>query len=148
MQINRLNLIFPPNTPEAAKSEADGARTASAGVNAVPVRKAAVAVEPVSPISAPAASPGVTLALNSGEKAAASGLYTRDGMVAGRVSLAVDQTPAEQFVASAVNTLRDFDFGKAGMDYPSTSRTEDAAVLPASRFGSFKQAVAKLNVFA
>jgi hypothetical protein len=148
MQINRLNLIFPPNTPEAAKPGADGARTASAGVSAAPVRKAAVVAEPAAPVSAPAAAPGVTLALDSGQKAVASGVYTRDGLVAGRVSLALDQTPAEQFVASAVNTLRDFDIGKAGMGYPSTSRTEDAVALPASRFGSFKQAVAKLNVFA
>lgn len=151
MHINRLNLIFPPNTPnapDAAKPEANGAHTASAGVSAAPVRKTVAAAEPAAP-AMPTAAPGVTLALDSGQKAAASGVYTRAGVVAGRTNLSLDQTPAEQFVASAVNTLRDFDISKATRDGTWAPRDSSAAEAPAaSRFGSFKQAVAKLNVFA
>lgn len=153
MQINRLNLIFPPTTPgapgasaqpDALKPEAGSAR--SAGLAAPPARKAVAAVEP-SNTPETAAPAGVTLELGSAQKAAASGVYTRSGVVAGRASAAVDQTPAEQFVASAVNTLRDFDANKLGMGVASTSGGS-AEALPASRFGGFKQAVAKLNVFA
>lgn len=151
MQINRLNLIFPPatpGTPGAAPASSDALLPSGAGT--APTRKAVAAVEPSTPPVTPAAPAGVTLELGSDQKAAASGLYTRDGVFAGRASAAVDQTPAEQFVAAAVNTLRDFDVNKAGMGTPPTS-VGGGAALPASRFGSFgsfKQAVAKLNVFA
>ena len=155
MQINRLNLIFPPTTPgtagasaqpEPLQAEGEGARAPSMGLGAVPSRKA-VAVEPTAPAAVAGATAGVTLALGSGQKAAASGIYTRDGVFAGRASAAVDQTPAEQFVASAVNILRDFDIGKSVLG-GETASVSQVDVLSTSRFGSFKQAVAKLNVFA
>ena len=156
MQINRLNLIFPPHTPgtsgaavkpDALPSELGHAGATSANQSAAPSRKpmAAQPTEPAPAAAIPTA--GVTLALGEGQRANASGIYTREGVVAGRASAAVDQTPAEQFVASAVNILRDFDIGKA------TSRGEAASLhkpdaLQGSRFGSLRQAVAKLNVFA
>lgn len=155
MQINRLNLIFPPTTPgtpgasaqpDALQAEAGTPRGPSADLGAVPSRKAALA-EPSAPTAVAGATAGVTLALDSGQKAAASGIYTRDGVFAGRASAAVDQTPAEQFVVSAVNILRDFDIGKSGFGAETASGTQ-SDVLSAGRFGSFKQAVAKLNVFA
>lgn len=157
MQINRLNLIFPPTTPAApgtsaqpdalqAEAEGGGARTPSVGLGAVP-SPMAVATEPSTPAAVAGATAGVRLDLGSGQKAAASGIYTRDGVFAGRASAAVDQTPAEQFVASAVNILRDFDIGKSGLGGETASLSQ-VDVLSTSRFGSFKQAVAKLNVFA
>lgn len=151
MQINRLNLIFPPATPaapgasaqpDALQAESGSARVPSAEGAGEPRRK--VAAEP----SAPATVAGVTLDLGSSQKAATNGgVYTRGGVFAGRASAAVNQTPAEQFVASAVNTLRDFDISKSGGVGESTSGSQ-TGVPAASRFGSFKQAVAKLNVFA
>jgi len=131
MQINRLNLIFPPTTPgtagasaqpEPLQAEGEGARAPSMGLGAVPSRKA-VAVEPTAPAAVAGATAGVTLALGSGQKAAASGIYTR------------------------VNILRDFDIGKSVLG-GETASVSQVDVLSTSRFGSFKQAVAKLNVFA
>lgn len=155
MQINRLNLIFPPATPaapsasaqpDALQAESGSARAPSAEVAGVARRKAAA--EPSAPATVAGATAGVTLDLGSSQKAASNGgVYTRGGVFAGRASAAVDQTPAEQFVASAVNTLRDFDIGKPGWVGESTSGGQ-TGVPAASRFGSFKQAVAKLNVFA
>lgn len=101
------------------------------------------AAEPAVP-SVPA---GVTLALGGGQKAG-GGMYTREGLLAGRASAAVDQTPAEQFVASAVTILRDFDAGKLGLGGTTAAASAPAEALSASRFGGLRQAVAKLNVFA
>lgn len=155
MQINRLNLIFPPTTPgtpgasaqpDALQADAGNTRSPSADLGAVPSRKAAV-VESSAPAAVAGATAGVTLALGSGQKAAASGIYTREGVFAGRASAAVDQTPAEQFVASAVNILRDFDASKIGLG-SAPAASAPAEDLSANRFGGLRQAVAKLNVFA
>ncbi|TAH12476.1 MAG: hypothetical protein EAZ11_06405 [Curvibacter sp.] len=156
MQINRLNLIFPPNTPgtsgaavkpDALPSEPGHAGATSANESPTPGRKA-TATQPIEPAPTTAIpSVGVTLALGESEKTRASGVYTREGVVAGRASAAMDQTPAEQFVASAVSILRDFDIGKA-TSHGNTASYNKPDALQGSRFGSFKQAVAKLNVFA
>ena len=91
-------------------------------------------------------SSGVTLALGSAQKVVDTGVYTREGMLAGRSPAATDQTPAEHFVASAVNILRDFDPGTMALG--ATSADSAAPALPTSRFASLRQAVGKLNVFA
>jgi hypothetical protein len=112
------------------------------------VARRKAAAEPSAPATVAGVTTGVTLDLGSSQKAASNGgVYTRGGVFAGRASAAVDQTPAEQFVASAVNILRDFDISKPGSVGESTSGGQ-TGVPAASRFGSFKQAVAKLNVFA
>lgn len=101
-----------------------------------------------SPAASPAAS-GVTLELGSAQKAAASGVYTRDGVLAGRTAASSDQTPAEHFVASAVHLLRDFDAHTMTLGSPTTTAaSETQQASSGSRFGSLRQAVSKLNVFA
>lgn len=157
MQVNRLNLIFPPGTPspastapavsEALLPESDKAPSAASRQSATPSRPATAPAEP-SPAASPVAS-GVTLELGSAQKAAAGGVYTRDGVLAGRTVATSDQTPAEQFVASAVHLLRDFDASTMTLGSPSATDASTAPqTLSGSRFGSLRQAVSKLNVFA
>lgn len=151
MQVNRLNLVFPPGS-------ANPAGTAAASSDALQAESGkAQAAAKVAPASAPApleavaptapATSGVTLELGSAQKAAASGVYTRAGTLAGRTAAAADQTPAEHFVASAVNILRDFDANTMAIG-TKPAADEAAPTLPTSRFGSLRQAMGKLNVFA
>lgn len=151
MQVNRLNLVFPPGSANpagtaAASSDALQAESGKAQAAAkVAPASAPAPLEPAAP-AAPAAS-GVTLELGSAQKAAASGVYTRAGTLAGRTAVAADQTPAEHFVASAVNILRDFDANTMAIG-TKPAADEAAPALPTSRFGSLRQAMGKLNVFA
>jgi hypothetical protein len=158
MQVNRLNhLIFPPATPGAAAastaalqtdSDTDTAstRSASSGVATAPTRKPqAVAAPAVAPETAQP-KPGVTLELSSSTKTESSSTYNRDGVLASKARAPAEQTPAEQFVASAVNAMRDFEQGK--VSFAGMTNTGAAQGAPASLFGGLRQAVSKLNVFA
>jgi hypothetical protein len=156
MQINRLNLIFPPHTPgtpgaavkpDALPDEPGHARASTANLGPAPSGKPMATSPLESAAEDPSPPAGVTLVLGEGQRTHASGVYTREGVVAGRASAAVDQTPAEQFVASAVNILRDFDIGKA-TSHGNTASYNKPDALQGSRFGGLKQVVAKLNVFA
>jgi hypothetical protein len=149
MQVNRLNLVFPPGSanPTGTAAASPDALQAESGKAQAATNKVAVASAPAPQEPAAPAASGVTLELGSAQKAAASGVYTRAGTLAGRTAAAADQTPAEHFVASAVNILRDFDANT--MTISSKPAAEEAApALPTSRFGSLRQAMGKLNVFA
>jgi hypothetical protein len=157
MQINRLtHLIFPPAAPEssgvsiqpdATKSET-GQASAVASADSVPVRKSAAVETSATPADAISSS-RVTLTQYGGNKALNSSVYTRDGVLMGRASATADQTPAEQFVASAVDILRNFDATKMVQVGGSVADSPDhMQALSASRFGNLRQVVAKLNVFA
>jgi hypothetical protein len=147
MQIQRLShLIFPPATPQVPAGKADtptpaterSATVAAASptaTRAAPSRPAVVDAKPVAP--------GVSVDLESSQRAQAAGTYGRDGSLAGKPKLAADTTPAEHFVASAVNILRDFESGKA-----SFPQSEGAAAGQAGMFGGIKQAVSRFNLFA
>jgi hypothetical protein len=151
MQINRLtHLIFPPAAPGVSATSADALQPdANAGQAAAPVRSPAV-VPAARPESA-ATAPSVTVDLERSAKALHTGTYTREGVVAQpRSSSGSDASAAERFVASAVNTLRDFEMGKAS--FPGIAAqgvgSEGVPAAPSSRFGGLRQAVSRLNVFA
>ncbi|WP_029708621.1 hypothetical protein [Rhodoferax saidenbachensis] len=150
MQIQRLNhLTFPPATPQVPAGKADtptpaadrttALASASPTARTAPSRPAVVDAKPVAP--------GVSVDLESSQRAQAAGTYGRDGVLAGKAKLPADATPAEQFVASAVNTLRDFESGKAS--FPSGEGTAAGqASAQAGMFGGLKQAVSRFNLFA
>ena len=158
MQINRLH---PPATqptalPHASPALAGGAggtangtaAEGGAGVGAGSIQRAAPPLL-TNPINKPAlaANEGVRVEINSASRAANAGLYTKAGIVPSRMP-AMLQTPAEQFVNSAVNIMRDFEANAAASPNGSAQAASRAA---AAAFGSlqvFKQAVARLNVFA
>ncbi|MDZ7937294.1 MAG: hypothetical protein U5M53_03020 [Rhodoferax sp.] len=156
MQINRLtHLIFPPATPGASATSADalqpdaGAGQSASARQSAPSRSPAVA--PVTPPVSPASNPSVKLDLERSAKATHTGTYTREGVVAKpRANSGSDTSPAEQFVASAVNTLRDFEMGK--VSFPGIAvqgaPNDGAQAAATNRFGGLRQAVSRLNVFA
>jgi hypothetical protein len=151
MQIQRLShLIFPPATPQVPAGKADTPTPAadrSATVAAAsPSAPRAVPSRPAV-VDAKLVAPGISVDLESSQRAQAAGTYGRDGALAGRPKLAADTTPAEHFVASAVNILRDFESGKAsfpqGEGVAAGQATGQAGML-----GGIKQAVSRFNLFA
>lgn len=151
MQIQRLShLIFPPATPQVPAGKADtptpatdrSATVAAASPTApraAPSRPAVVDAKPVAP--------GVSVDLESSQRAQAAGTYGRDGVLAGKSKLSADTTPAEHFVASAVNILRDFEQGKASFPQGEGVAAAQAAANPGVLSG-VKQAVSRFNLFA
>jgi hypothetical protein len=154
MQINRLDhLILPGTTANAKPSERDvletsGATTAAAMTQCQPAIRDIPTPEATQDIPA-----GVTLTLNSSQKPDTPLTYSRESLAAAsttpRSPLVVNQTAAEQFVASAVRIMHDLEQGKVdalGPDAASFNR--GSASKLASAFGGLRQAAAKLNVFA
>ncbi len=152
MQVNRLShLIFPPTTPQiagaqgdATTSDTDGAGLASGVAAGAPV--APKRAERVVPEVAATPTPGVAVDLESSKKTQAALTYGRDGVMGGKPKAAADATPAEAFVASAVNILRDFEQGKG--TFPGGVAANPSAAHRQGLFGSIKQAVSRLNVQA
>ena len=138
-----------------------GHRTEGAGPSRKPTPKELPTVEV--PKAAPAS---VQVTLASSNKTAAPATYSLESVAAvaasvasaaspepeapkPRAPLVIDQTPAEQFVASAVNILRELDQGKVGVlgDKGSDFAKAHESKL-AHAFGGLRHAVARLNVFA
>ena len=158
MQINRLDFrVLPPVLPSAvdasvssADGDADAAQAAgaraSAARNGAPVVTQVVAPAPAdTPPSAAPATPGVTVALSGNTTPdPSSATYSANGLMSDRPRLVVDQTPAERFVASAVNIIRAYEESKAnGADSPQAGANGAGGLL-----GGLRQAVSKLHLFA
>ena len=156
MQINRLDLrVLPPVAPGAvdvavSTVEANATRSTSvrsgAAQNAAPVTTPAVAATPADkqPVPTPA-QPGVTLEL-SGNTASDTqhATYSADGLMFSRPRLVVDQTPAEQFVASAVNIIRAYEESKS----TAAGAAQGGSSSVGGLLGGLRQVVGKLHLFA
>lgn len=159
MQINRIH--SPTNLPNALPANtAAGAGASAPGLSAdslsdQPAQAGGLqrAAPPVltqsvaKPAAAAPAPEGVRLELDSANRAGGAGLYTKAGIVPSRMP-AMLQTPAEQFVNSAVNIMRDFEANAAASPNGSAQAASRAAAAAFGSFNVFKQAVARLNVFA
>ena len=142
MHVNRLNhLIFPPATPSVTGGLLDAASTDTeaqdtmAGVataTAAPRAHRAASVEVTAPAAADAS---VKLELNASQRARAAVTYGPDGMFAGKSSVEVANTPAERFVASAVDIMRAYE----------QAHPQPAAQSP---LGRLKQAVSRFSAQA
>jgi hypothetical protein len=164
MQINRLDhLILPgisatakPSEREVLETSVDSgslARSSDAATAATDTRRQPAATN-IPTLEATQDIPaGVKLTLSSSQKTDTPLTYSRESLAAAsttpRSPLVVNQTPAEQFVASAVRIMHDLEQGKAdalGPDAASFNR--GSASKLASAFGGLRQAAARLNVFA
>jgi hypothetical protein len=118
MQVNRLSqLLFPPATPtvtggllDAANTEAQGTASGSATSTAASrtLRAAATARES-EPVPPPASEASVKLDLDHSQRAQAPVTYGPDGLFAGKSRVEVANTPAERFVATAVDIMRTYE---------------------------------------
>jgi len=156
MQINRLDFrVLPPVLPsavDASASSADGDAAQATGTRAAAARNVAPVVTQVvapaaadTPPSAAPATPGVTVALSGSTTPDPSGAtYSANGLMSDRPRLVVDQTPAERFVASAVNIIRAYEESKTnGADSAQAGANGAGGLL-----GGLRQAVSKLHLFA
>lgn len=115
MQVNRLSqLLFPPATPsvtagllDAADTEAQGASSGSAAASRA--HRAAATVPESATTPQPASEASVKLDLNTAQRAQAPVTYGPDGMFAGKSRIEVANTPAERFVANAVDIMRTYE---------------------------------------
>ncbi|MDR3371429.1 hypothetical protein [Rhodoferax sp.] len=161
MQINRLDHIFLPGTTATAKPSALEVSDTSVDSNTQALSSGAATVaHPSSAASDIPTSeatqdipPSVTLTLSVNQKADTSNTYSLESIAAAsttaRSPLVLNQTPAEQFVASAVRIMHDLEQGKTDALGPdAASFNQVSASKLASAFGSLRQAAAKLNVFA
>ena len=159
MQINRLNPapILPNTLPATlatgagvpANSSGSDAAEGGDGVKAGLLQRAAppVLTNPINKPAAASANEGVLLQLGSAGRAAGAGVYTRDGIVPSRIP-AMLQTPAEQFVTSAVQVMREFEANAGLGANGAMSAASRAAAAAFGGVGAIKQAVSRLNVFA
>lgn len=137
MQVNRLNhLLFPPvspsvtgGVPDAADAEARDTAGATATTTASARALRAVPQEAPSPDLA-----SVKLDLASSQRAQPPVTYGRDGIFAGKSSVEVANTPAERFVASAVEIMRTYQQEHAQMAAPSALDRMKQALM--SRFSA------------
>ncbi|MBC7918390.1 MAG: hypothetical protein H7Y28_11350 [Rhodoferax sp.] len=104
MQVNRLNqLLFPPSTPTVT----DGLPEAADATPGAP-RAAATSHESESVRQSPSEA-GVRLDLDHSQRTQAPVIYGPDGMFAGKSRMEVANTPAERFVATAVDIMRAYE---------------------------------------
>jgi hypothetical protein len=155
MQINRLNpqptLASPSAAPLSAANELLTEANSAAGVRAGQAQRTAPVLL-TNPVEKPTteaavASEGVRLELDSASRAVDAGVYTRDGVVPTRMPPML-QTPAEQFVHSAVKVMREFETNAGAGTQGALSSASRAAAAAFGGVGMIKQAVSKLNVFA
>ncbi|HEY8908140.1 MAG TPA: hypothetical protein VIM63_19135 [Rhodoferax sp.] len=93
------------------------------------------------------------LTLNSSQQTDTTNTYSRESLAAActtpRSPLVPNQTPAEQFAASAVRIMHNLEQGKVAVLGPdAASFNHGSASKLATAFGGLRQAAAKLNVFA
>lgn len=146
MQVNRLSqLLFPPVSPtttttvnagllDASDTETRGAASGSAAEASRAQRASATSQTSEShPEPAPQAS--VKLDLDSGQRNQGPSVYGRDGLFAGKSGVEVANTPAERFVARAVDIMRAY---------------EQANAQPAAQgpFDRIRQAMSRLSAQA
>lgn len=124
MQVNRLSqLLFPPVTPtttttvNAGLPDASDAETRGAASGSSAAASRAQRASATSPASEshpePALEPSVKLELGSSQRNLGPSVYGRDGLFAGKSGVEVANTPAERFVASAVDIMRAYEQANA-----------------------------------
>lgn len=140
MHVNRPSLqILPPLTPNAGNGTADAADAddlkGQVAIGAADVRPGRA----TDPTPAANASPQATaeasvkLDLSHSERARAAVTYGPDGIFAGKSAVEVATTPAERFVASAVEVMRAYEQERAPAASSPLERLKQAV---ASRFSA------------
>ena len=143
MQVNRLNhLLFPPATSsvnagllDAADTDEQDASSGSATAAAASrAHRTAATVLESAPIPPSASEASVKLDLDHSQRSQAPVTYGPDGMFAGKSRMEVANTPAERFVATAVDIMRAYEHDHAQAVVPGTLDRLKQAVV--SRFSA------------